>query len=386
MRGDFQAVDTSKHEGIGVFGFKGSGKSVVLERIAEIFLEDNKLVFDLYAAWGHENGFWVVKHKKAYKAIYVHPSYVKVHIPDDYKDLVTPMCDEVGLEAIVKEATKTTPPRVIIFLNSLYAEAHMTLTLIKLCEEIPYVTDELDIDSCVIIREADELASSSINIHRKGGAVDLKAVLFKLMKEGRHARCTMVYDMQELQSLFVRIRKLIDKVIMKTASRSLAPPEAQFVWDDIEKEKQIIKHTHRNSKRKMIREIRRLAHDFPLPDTLWNTKAYIISKGRVKLIDTTMPGFYHKKPGDKLYKITGIRFETDKGARDSLVASLFEKNTKENRNLLAPIKHFLILIDNLVQEDGYTHARIANLAGWRSPEPLSRFKKRHRGLIKEDIS
>jgi len=311
-------VDLQKYHGYVIFGMRGGGKSVLGEVIAERALRRGCLVFDSYSAgYDLESAFWCVPGEKGirYPVILVHPEYASIEVPQSYKKWVTPMCDKVGVGAIYREALKSSPPKVVVFLNILYEDDHMLTTLGDFYKDTPQIAMEVDNDFCVLIREASQLVSANMNIFENAKLV--KRSMVKFLNVARHSRTHFVLDLQLFGDLFRSVREICDRVMVKKATFRMFPESLRWF-------PQSLFYMHRSAY--LHGDYEEYSRRVPLPPKLEPHQYYCIYPDDEYSLNTNpMPNFHHRRERDVFTKLTGVKIEVDDEGRIDEQASSKEK-------------------------------------------------------------
>lgn len=370
-------IDTDSYLGYCIYGNKGWGKSATLERILETHQEAGWAIFDAHCNYD-ENLFWVIKKKRDYPSIWIHPKYCGIKVPREFRDLIFPVCDEVGFKEILKIAIESEPKKIICMIcdTPVYDSNHLILTLSKFFQDIYYkkIPIDLDCDLCIGLREAVELASRFERAIKGEGGKGFQDTLTLFMKNARHARTSLVFDYQRWHSLFPSIRDIGDRIIIKHSNPDHGTPgEAveKYRKYRFRKIEGVYKKGYigRSEKYSQLGIVNR---NFPHTANLKIDKAYFLWENYKKVYKTPLPKFYHKKPKDSItqsYFCKGLKFEIDEEVKREYV----ERMSKGSKNLTMVYVTKLASLINAIHDEGFKWAKIGEMTGW-TPQGLNKFK------------
>jgi len=294
-------IDFTKYLGILIIGNRGKGKTALLERINEEYYEGNtSLICDWWSPRNFENLFYVIpndKRRKPIPIVLIHPEYVDVNIPSAYKDLITPMCDKVGLREILKLCVDER--RVCCFDNTSYDFDHSYEVLGHMLKELPDINKKyLHADIVLSLREVSSLLFSHLKIAKF--SEQTRKMLLQTIKEARHNNITLVLDTQRFMDVYAGVRDNIDVTLIKNSNPRAFPEALHWFWNRIDiKHKGQLSISHKLKLYNSFPQIHRMGVNQYYE--LWNNQS---KPDRVKT--ATLPKrFMHKSEKDNFVKIIG---------------------------------------------------------------------------------
>jgi len=227
-------INPEAYLGILIIGNRGKGKTALLERINEEYYNHDFLICDWWSPRNYENLFYAIpndKRRKSIPIVLIHPEYVDVHIPIDYKDLITPMCDKVGLKEILKFCIDE--KRICCFDNTSYDFDHSYEMLGKLLKELPDINKKyLHADIVLSLREVSSLLFSHLKIAKHSEKT--RKMLLQTIKEARHNNITLLLDTQRFMDVYAGVRDNIDVTLIKNSNPRAFPEALHWFWNKID--------------------------------------------------------------------------------------------------------------------------------------------------------
>jgi len=290
--------DSNKYMGYFIIGLRGSGKSALVEKYAEKFYCDGRIVVDLWGASGRENLFWGVKGKTQYPCLIVHSPFVDVEIPKGQGKWYAAVSGDESVESIIKRAVLE--KRVVCFDQNSYQgfEEECYKKVAEFLSELPRVNmDVVDGRMVVLVREASNLLFAHLKVNDY--CKFTRAPFLSLIRESRHNRISFIIDSQRYKDVYSGVRENTDVLLIKRTPVTTLP-------DDMSWLPKKIKYLRRKAPFRFRYSL------FPKLGELKPEEYYAVfpSTNIVKL-NFDLPGFYHKREEDNFSRKTGILFKSN---------------------------------------------------------------------------
>jgi len=339
-------INPEVYLGILIIGGRGKGKTVLLERINEEYYEHDFLVCDWWSPRNYENLFYPIpndKRRKPIPIVLIHPEYVDIHIPVDYKDLITPMCDKVGLKEILKLCIDE--KRICCFDNTSYDFDDSYRVLGQMLKELPDINKKhLHADIILSLREVSSLLFSHLKIAKY--SEQTRKMLLQTIREARHNNIALNLDTQRFMDVYAGVRDNIDVTLIKNSNPRAFPEQLHWFWNKID-----YKHgSDMNNTHKL-----KLYNSFPKINKMGVNQYYELwndynKPHKVKTVSLPKR-FYHKREKDNFVKIL-----------DCDVYTYHKREELSDREKMWKARCILFM-EHLKVNEGLIHKDIASIVG-----------------------
>jgi len=331
-----------------VIGKKGAGKSALLERMLEIYYKLSYVILDWNGAFDLEGFQWCVKGEDrrrpdgviepgaAYPILVIIPRTTelvnygnKLVTKEGEIDAVKIVYDDTPLKDIIKMCY--TEKRICIFNIYLYREPSKgQRKLAEFINELPIVMrDEMPayVNCALGLRELADLSSNRMKAHKGGGETESKRSLNTFSRMARHARVTMIVDMQNPDDVYGQLVAQEDFILAKRLNKHHIPEKLSWLQKTIDAKIDSASNHYMRNKVKLV-SLDRLST---------NSYYCIWPDGHYTIQHNSEPGFRHHKVDDDAQLLAGvkIRFPTKQEMVQSVEGKIMEiqqkKTAKEER-------------------------------------------------------
>ncbi|MCK5609194.1 hypothetical protein KAR91_45390 [Candidatus Pacearchaeota archaeon] len=342
-------VDPTRSDAQLIIGGVGSGKSSLMEVLAETYRYHKSNIFDLMGAIDGEGMWWGIaghpkcnygckrcvrycphslkkqiktKHYSGVKysfdpepgynchpMILVHPEYYEVKMPNHslYDHIIPyqfPDHPTVGdIEELLKVGIQE--DAVISLADSLFQikpHAHLFKLMSQILWSIGEINQErFQKDFTLLAREIGSIIFARIRVfpdHER----DLKRSFIYVTRFMRHKGIRFLWDLQRANDLDISLRLHASNIYIKKQSKRMLGEQFRTYWNGVEFRRRIM---YKNQDRAVINRF------FPSIGRLARSRSYVLKEdGKVNpAIDTRMAAFHHRKPHDDFTLWTGIKLE-----------------------------------------------------------------------------
>lgn len=337
------AIDTSRFEGHMGVGLKGSGKSALGERIAELHYRKGFIIFDGLDGNDWESAYWAVPGPSGnyYKTLLVIPPWYEVKGPNPEFSHIKPIKSDVGLETILKTAKEE--DRVVTVGCKLWKRGTVGNVLKDWLFDMPDIAESVDAPIFILMREVGSYAFSQLKIF-PDLEDEFRRALIYLFREARHHGIGFYFDAHRLVDMIKGVRVLCDHTHLKQSNARMVPSDLHWVFDQIEEQRQ--KFTRRAWK---LRERR-----YPRLPKIYPNEFYSVSQEEVArpVVRFKMATFHHKRPRDNFLKRTGFFFK--------YLPEVEQKHMEEIKKAKAPkreqVLRFLAMFPTATNQEAANYA------------------------------
>lgn len=325
-------ADPSKTEGHFGVGIKGSGKSALGEKIAEVHHWNGYIVFDGLDGNDMEAAFWGIPGPSGlcYNTLLVHPPWYSIKLTDPRFSHIKPISSEIGLLPILKKAE--VERRIITIACHLWKRGTVGNLLKDWLFEITEVAPRLDRPIFILMREVGSYAFSQLRIFPELED-EFRRALIWCFREARHHNVSFFFDAHRYIDLHKSIRSLCDHKHVKLSSKEMLPAELHWMFSHVKEWREKLF----SRKRWKFRE-----QTYPRVQKLYPNELYSVGHFEElrPIYKFSMASFHHKRPRDDFERITGFRFKFDAAKYDQhMKAEEVERAPKKLRVLQALIKY-----------------------------------------------
>jgi len=294
---DKTVIDLDAFESVLISGLRGSGKSALLEVLAEQHHLKGRIVLDLFAPRNFEESFYVLPgaYGVCFPIVMVHPPQVELHFTDPrFARLIKPMVSTTPLQEILETAERL--EAIVTVPSKLWPPGRVLTLLTQWLWALLDVADRVKTPLCVCFREA-SVAFSQYKVF-PDQETDFKRALIWYHRHARHHRTTVLTDIQRSVDMVKTMRSIMDRYHIKRSPKGLVPDEYKWALTE-------------------IREIRekfppRLWKDremnFPKIPKLYPREFYAFqSDDQLRCVErNSLPIHRHKSPYDNFLRLTGL--------------------------------------------------------------------------------
>ena len=203
-------------------GVRGSGKSALLERIGENYLEEGHAVLDLFGAKSAEGLGWLRSEwAKRGKVLCLTAPNCKAKVPNaDTKPFTQLELDDFEEYDVVVNSC--------VFYENVDSEYEAVNKIVDLLwrrrgwRRLVYV----------LVREAANLIYSRLRLAET--QLQAKAFLAYWLREARHSGCSLALDSQRFMAIDVEVRSLVDFLFLKAQGMEGLPDDLRFIYRYVE--------------------------------------------------------------------------------------------------------------------------------------------------------
>jgi hypothetical protein len=353
-----------------VIGKKGAGKSALLERMLEVYYDQDYQVMDMNSAADLESLQWSVANSnkedgRAFPILVILPITTKMTITNPRKikledgrevDAVKTILDTTPLHEIILEARKE--KRVIIFSIHLYDnEVKGQQVFAKFIKIFPKVVrDQMPrtLKFAIGIRELSDLSSNRMLTFAGSGEKESKRSLNYFSKVARHFRTVLVLDMQDPDQVYGALVAQEDFILVKRMNKHHIPEKLCWLQDDIKKQIDYAKQHYLFDKLQVVSM-----------DRVTNNSFYCVwPDGEYSLEHNSEPSFKHHASDDDALDLAGVSIKylqksELEGTDEAKIEAIKQKREEENQREKA-IEEAI----RLHEEEGLTWDEIAVKLGW----------------------
>jgi hypothetical protein len=340
-----------RHPAYFIIGKKGFGKSALVEAMGEVYWWLDEIVLDWNGAFDLESLHWCVKgdpwrdkkgktHEgRTYPILLIVPS-TKIITTDgrqiqrpDTKEMVLAVktiSDAEPLEKILQMAYHER--RVCVFSIYLYKDpTRGQYRLADMLKALPVVMrDKMPdyVNCCLLLRELADIASNKMKTFAGNAERETKRNLALFFRQARHARTTIIADMQNPDDIYASIEVQEDFILVKRLNRHHVPEKLGWLINDIENRRRWAASHYILNRLNLV----------SLDHLSRNSFYCIWPEGHYTLEHNRMPRFRHHATNDNAKKLAGIVAEeeinveksTAKSAELKMAEMQQKKEEKEN--------------------------------------------------------
>lgn len=339
-----------RHPAYFIIGKKGFGKSTLVEAMGEVYWWLDQIVLDWNGAFDLESLHWCVKGEtwrdrrgkeregRAYPILLIVP-FNKIITTDgrllkrpdtgEMVPAVKTISDSEPLEKILQIAYLER--RVCVF--SIYLYKDPTKGQYKLADMIRALPEVMRdkmpdyVNCCLLLRELADIGSNKMKTFAGNAERETKRNLALFFRQARHARTTIIADMQNPDDVYGAIEAQEDFILVKRLNKHHVPKKLQWLINDIDA-KRTWAARHFVLNRLNLVSVDHLSR---------NSYYCIWPEGHFTLEHNRMPRFRHHATKDNAKKLVGIVGEKDvkvehasgKSAEQKIAAIQAAKSKKE---------------------------------------------------------
>lgn len=359
-----------RHPAYSIIGKKGSGKSALVEDMGEGYWWLDQVILDWNGAFDLESLHWCVKGEpwrdkkgrqregRSYPILLILPSNKIIttdgrQIPrPDTKEMVTAVktiSDSEPLEKILQICYSER--RVCVFSIYLYKDPTKgQYKLADMLKALPVVMrDKMPdyVNCCLLLRELADIGSNKMKTFAGGAERETKRNLALFFRQARHARTTIIADMQNPDDVYGAIEAQEDFILVKRLNRHHVPLKLQWLINDIE---------NRRSWAASHFILNRMP--YVSVDHLSKNSYYCIwPEGHYTLEHNRMPRFRHHATDDNAKKLAGIIAEEEISINKSSANSPEQKladiqqKKEEKESYVAKLSRAMVLYIRMRKEN-----------------------------------
>lgn len=338
-------VQSKTHLCYTICGKKGSGKSVLLERMCEVFYHLGRVILDLNGSPDLEQLHWCVpntdkpKDKQiAYPILLIIPRTTEV-LTDGRKitvqdrtevEAVKVVFDDTSLKDIIMMAHRER--RIVVFNIYLYdTPSRGQKKLSDMIFALPNVMRDhipKTVSLVMALRELADVSSSRMKTHAGTGETASKRSLTFLSRQIRHLRVSLIVDTQNIQDLYAAFVSNLDILIVKNINLMSLPPTLSWFVNDIQRKVRFARDHYMMDRLSVVS-----------PDRLSTNSFYAIYPDQeYKIFHNSEPSFRHHGENDSATDLAGIkirylsRTEVENVTSEDKILQIKEKSAaKEDR-------------------------------------------------------
>jgi molybdopterin-guanine dinucleotide biosynthesis protein len=296
-----------------VIGKKGAGKSALLERILEVYYQENYQVLDMNSAADLESLQWAVADPnkegggRAYPILVILPITTQMTITHPRKikladgrevDAVKTILDTTSLQEIILEAQKE--KRIIVFSIHLYdSEVKGQQRFASYIKTFPkIVRDKLPktLKFAIGIRELSDLSSNRMLSFAGSGEKESKRSLNYFSRVARHSRTVLALDMQDPDQVYSALVAQEDFILVKRMNKHHIPEKLHWLQEDIKRQLDYAKQHYLFDRLSAVSL-----------DRVTNNSFYCVwPDGEYSLEHNSEPSFKHHASDDDALELAGV--------------------------------------------------------------------------------
>ncbi len=294
-----------------IIGKKGAGKSALLERMLEIYYRLGYVVLDWNSAFDLESLHWCVPNTDkgsdvAFPILLIIPRTTEIisnhrkitTIYGEQVEAVKTIYDDVPLKEIIKTAYEE--KRICVFSIYLYKpEQKGQRKVSEFIKELPTVMrDEVPsyINVALGLRELADLSSNRMKTYAGDSEKESKRALNHFSRQARHARTTMILDMQNPDDVYGALVAQEDFILVKRLNKHHIPEKLGWL------KKAIDEKIHYAARHYMIDSVQYISLD-----RISNNSFYAIwPDGHFSVHHNKEPTFRHHRTDDDAFELAGI--------------------------------------------------------------------------------